>query len=194
VSWRSRIVYIELLPIRKQLPPARLGRSTLPTTTMPPRQQHDPFTDAPLRPTTGNPALRSQPSQHSLRSNASTASSRSRAPRDLFAPHLSRRPTSRATPRVEDEVLADPVSDEELTVPPPRQSRRIRQGSPEKHSRARVRDGEELDIVNRQPNGSYILESGVGVNYEGQHLGLDDVDGKEEESMAGHVKIARDRR
>ena len=133
---------------------------------MPPtRQHHDPFTDAPLRPTTSNsnalnaqPSLRSHTSQHSLRSNASTASNRPRQQRDnLFAPSLSRRPTSRATPRVEDEVLADSESEQDLAARQ-RQLRRIRHGSPEgKHSRLKAKQEEELDFVNRQPDGSYLL-------------------------------------
>ena len=128
------------------------------------RQPHDPFTDAPLRPTTSNATslgtqspLRDQTSQHSLRSNASAASARPRQQRDLFAPSLSRRPTSRATPRVEDEVLADSDSENDLATRQ-RQLRRIRHGSPEgKHSRLKTKQDEEQDFVNRQADGSYLL-------------------------------------
>ena len=131
---------------------------------MPPSRQNDPFTDAPLRPTTSNatslapnPSLRTQTSQHSLRSNASTASTRTRQPRDLFAPSLSRRPTGRTTPRVEDEVLADSDSEQDLAARQ-RQMRRTRHGSPEgKHSRLKAKQDEEQDFVNRRPDGSYIL-------------------------------------
>ena len=130
----------------------------------PPRQAHDPFTDAPLRPTTSNATslstqapLRSQTSQHSLRSNASAASARTRQQRDLFAPSLSRRPTGRTTPRVEDEVLVDSESEQDLAARQ-RQLRRIRHGSPEgKHSRLKAKQDEEQDFVNRQPDGSYLL-------------------------------------
>ena len=129
------------------------------------RHPQDPFTDAPLRPTTSNatslaanPSLRNQTSQHSLRSNASTASSRTRQQRDLFAPSLSRRPTSRATPRVEDEVLADSDSEQDLALQRQRQLRRTRLGSPEgKHSRLKPKQDEEQDFVNRRSDGSYLL-------------------------------------
>lgn len=126
---------------------------------MPPRQPHDPFTDAPLRPTSSNAtSLRAQNSQHSLRSNNSTASAPSRPQRDLFAPSRSRRPTSRATPRVEDEVLADSDSEPDLAAQRQRQMRRIRHGSPEgKHSRLKVKQEDEHDFVNRRADGSYLL-------------------------------------
>ncbi|KAK5119986.1 hypothetical protein LTR85_007062 [Meristemomyces frigidus] len=125
---------------------------------MPPRQPHDPFTDAPLRPRNIEPSIRGQTSQQSFRSNASTASARTRQQRDLFAPSLSRRPTSRSTPRVEDEVLADHDSGEETAAQRQRQIRKIRQGSPEgKHSRVKPRQEEEPDIVNRQADGGYLL-------------------------------------
>ena len=125
---------------------------------MPIRPAHDPFTEAALRPTTGNPALRGQTSQQSLRPHASTTTSRTRQ-RDLFAPSLSRRPTSRTTPRVEDGVLADPDSEGETVDLRQRHvMRRVRQGSPEvKQSRAKPKQEEELDIVNRQANGGYLL-------------------------------------
>jgi len=122
---------------------------------MPPRQAQDPFTDAPLRPN-GHPPLRAQ---QGVRPTASTASAQTRQQRDLFAPSLSRRPTSRSTPRIEDEVLADPDSEEELIGQRQKQLRRIRQGSPEhKHSRLKPQQEEEPDIVNRQSDGSYLLD------------------------------------
>ena len=129
----------------------------------PPRQVHDPFTDAPLRPTTSNatnPSLRTQNSQQSLRSNASSASTRTRPPqqRDLFAPALSRKPTSRSTPRVEDEVLADSDSDREWAGQRHAQLRRARHGSPEgKNSRLKAKQDEEAEFVNRRPDGTYLL-------------------------------------
>lgn len=132
---------------------------------MPPtRQSHDPFIDAPLRPTTSNATslatsstLRSQTSQQSLRSTASGASTRTAQPRGFLAPSHSRRPASRATPRVEDEVLADSDSEQDLAGLQ-RQLRRIRHGSPEgKHSRLKAKQDEEQDFVNRQPDGSYLL-------------------------------------
>ncbi|KAK4570012.1 hypothetical protein LTR86_002982 [Recurvomyces mirabilis] len=166
---------------------------------MPPTRQppHDPFTDAPLRPTTGNPSFRSQTSQSSLRSNASNASARPRPPqqtRDLFAPALSRRPTSRTTPRVEDDVLADPDSEEEIAVMQRQRQRQardglrtVRQGSPEKggaqyHGRrgAARREEEDVDIVNRQADGNYMLDvsgmidvqaMGVPLNYPSAEIG-----------------------
>lgn len=84
---------------------------------------------------------------------------RPRQQRDLFAPTLSRRPTSRATPRVEDEVLADSDSENDLALQQrERQLRKIRHDSPEgRHSRQKVKQDEELDFVNRQADGSYLL-------------------------------------
>lgn len=138
---------------------------TSPSTKMPPRQQHDPFTDAPLRPTHANPALRGQASQQSLRSNTSTASSRTRQQRDLFAPSLGRRPTARSTPHIEDEVLADPDSEEEVAIHRQGRVRGMRQGSPEgKHSRLKPKQEEEQCIVNKQADGSYLL--GVSASNE----------------------------
>lgn len=126
---------------------------TLNTALMPTRQQHDPFVDAPLRPTSLNPSLRVQASQ---------APSRVRPQRDLFAPALLRRPTSRATPRVADEVLADPDSDEENAthqhLQQQRRLRRIRGASP-----LRPRGDEDVEIVNRQPDGGYLL-GGIEAN------------------------------
>lgn len=119
---------------------------------MPPnRAQHDPFT------TTSNAA------GPSLRTNASAASTRTR--QQLFAPSLSRRPTSRTTPRVDDDVLPDSDSEQENATAQRqrRQVRRIRHGSPEgRHGRTKPKQQpqaqiEELDIVNRQPDGSYLL-------------------------------------
>ncbi|KAK5134860.1 hypothetical protein LTR08_006092 [Meristemomyces frigidus] len=134
---------------------------------MPPRPAHDPFTEAPLRPTNGNPALRAQTSQQTLRPSASAATARTRQQRDLFAPSLSRRPISRNTPHVEDGVLADPDSEEEMAGQRQRHMmRRVRQGSPEgKQSRPKPKQEEELDIVNRQANGSYLL--GISASNEG---------------------------
>ncbi|OTA24276.1 hypothetical protein BTJ68_13037 [Hortaea werneckii EXF-2000] len=54
-----------------------------------------------------------------MRPTASTASTRTRhqQPRDnLFAPNLSRRPTARSTPKLDDEVLADPESEAEAAA------------------------------------------------------------------------------
>jgi hypothetical protein len=148
---------------------------------MPPtRQTHaanDPFTDAPLRhPTIAPPNLRAaastSASHHALRSNASTASSRSRQQQtNLFAPSLPRKPTSRrATPAFEEDVLADEVEEdaEELDVAlQRRQARqaRARHASPEsKLARAqqkarleRERE-EESDFVIRKPDGSFLKE------------------------------------
>ncbi|TKA69916.1 hypothetical protein B0A55_07638 [Friedmanniomyces simplex] len=127
---------------------------------MPARQPPDPFTDASLRPTTANPALHGQTSQQSLRSDASSASSRTRQQRDLFAPALSRRPTSRTHPRAAGgEVLADPADSEEEQ----RQARKPRPGSPPselRHGRRpRARQEEEdWEMVNRRPNGEYLLD------------------------------------
>jgi len=125
----------------------RVIGSTLNTALMPTRHQHDPFLDAPLRPTSLNPSVRAQ---------ASLAPSRSRPQRDLFAPALLRRPTSRATPRVADEVLADPDSDDDNAthqhLQQQRRLRRIRGASP-----LRPRGEEDVEIVNRQPDGGYLL-------------------------------------
>lgn len=116
------------------------------------RSQHDPFT------TTSNAA------GPSLRTNASAASTRTR--QQLFAPSLSRRPTtSRTTPRVEDDVLPDSDSEQEnVTTPRQRQPvRRLRHASPgDRHGRFKPKQqpqaqAEELEIVNRQPDGSYLL-------------------------------------
>lgn len=148
---------------------------------MPTRQPHtsgDPFTDAPLRhPTIAPPNLRAAavaPTNHSLRSNASTASSRSRQQQtNLFAPSLSRRPTSRrATPSFEEDVLADEVEDEaeELGAALQQQRRQVRyararHASPEsKLARAqqkarleRERE-EEADFVIRKSDGNFLRE------------------------------------
>lgn len=126
---------------------------------MPPsRSQHDPFT------TTSNAA------GPSLRTNASAAPTRTR--QQLFAPALSRRPTSRTAARAEDDVLPDSDSEQEnVTAHRQRQQhRRIRHGSPEgRHPRLKPKQQpqahvEEPDIVNRQPDGTYLLGgSGVGL-------------------------------
>ncbi|KAK3713904.1 hypothetical protein LTR37_008154 [Vermiconidia calcicola] len=139
---------------------------------MPPsRHPQDPFTDAPLRPTTSNATslapngpLRNQSSQQSLRSNASAASTRTRQQREgLFATSQARRPANRATPHVEDEVLADSDSEQDLVTQRQKQQqlRRIRHGSPEgKLNRSKPKQDKELDFVNRQPDGSYLLGGG----------------------------------
>ncbi len=67
---------------------------------------------------------------------------------------------SRATPRVEDDVLADSDSEPDLTTHQhrQRQMRRARRGSPEsKHGRARTKQEEEPPMVNRQPDGSFLI-------------------------------------
>lgn len=134
---------------------------------MPPaRQPDDPFADGALRATNSNaaarhpPVLRNQPSHHSLRSAAaSTTSTRSRQQRDLFAPTLSRRPTSRATPRIEDDVLADSNSEQELELQRRRRLRSVRHASPvSRLGRSRQRQEEDVDIVNRRPDGGYIQD------------------------------------
>ena len=61
---------------------------------------------------------------------------------------------------MEDEVLADSETEQDIGTGPPRQRplRRVRRGSPEaKHSRQKQKPVEELDIVNRQPDGNYLL-------------------------------------
>ncbi|KAI6801815.1 hypothetical protein KC367_g8621 [Hortaea werneckii] len=123
-----------------------------------------------------------------MRPTASTASTRTRhqQPRDnLFAPNLSRRPTARSTPKVEDEVLADPESEAEAAAAAQRhrQTRRARQGSPESRiagGKARVKT-EELpqkedeagvvgEIVNRREDGGYLLGVSAGNEALAQHL------------------------
>ncbi|GAB1739114.1 hypothetical protein NU219Hw_g3870t1 [Hortaea werneckii] len=121
-----------------------------------------------------------------MRPTASTAPTRSRhqQPRDnLFASNLSRRPTARSTPKVEDEVLADPESEAEAAAAAlqrQRQTRRARQGSPESRlasGKARVKT-EELpeeqevagDIVNRRDDGGYLLGVSAGNEALAQHL------------------------
>ncbi|EMC97357.1 hypothetical protein BAUCODRAFT_138665 [Baudoinia panamericana UAMH 10762] len=126
---------------------------------MPPRQPHDPFSNAPLRPASSNPSLRDRQSQQSLRSNASSTSARSRQQRDLLAPSRSRRPISRAAQRVADEVLEDPESGENAGQSPSRSTRQG-QGSPDlRHGRSRARQQQDVepDIVNRQADGGYLI-------------------------------------
>lgn len=134
-----------------------------------PSARPDPFTtssNAASHP--ASRSLRAQPSQQSLSSNASAASTRTRQQRELFAPALSRRPTSRTTPRVADEVLAD--SDEENQerepiVHRPRQAlRRVRHRSPEgRLARARPKQQvEEADIVNRDATGNFLMKAPHG--------------------------------
>ena len=149
---------------------------------MPPtRQTHaanDPFTDAPLRhPTIAPPNLRAaasaSASHHALRSNASTASSRSRQQQtNLFAPAQPRKPTSRrATPAFEEDVLADEVEEdaEELDAAlqrrQVRQARAVRHASPEsKLARARQKAQlerereEEAEFVIRKGDGGFLRE------------------------------------
>ena len=80
--------------------------------------------------------------------------------RDLFAPALSRRPTSRANPRTAGDVLADPADSEEEV----RQSRKTRLGSPPpelKYSRRRGRAAaqeEDGEIVVRRAKGEFLLD------------------------------------
>ena len=148
---------------------------------MPPtRQTHthsDPFTDAPLRhPTIAPPNLRAAAaaqSHHALRSNASTASSRSRQQQtNLFAPSLSRKPASRrATPSFEEDVLADEVEEDAEELGAALQQRRqlrharARHASPEsKLARAqqkarleRERE-EEAEFVIRKSDGGFLRE------------------------------------
>jgi hypothetical protein len=176
---KSKQAHFKLLslPLRLFTPPSNIASNSYEaliernwiddTFKMPPtRHPSNPFDSVPpLQPThsnvvPNNATLRNQSSQHSLRSNASAASSRPRQQRDLFAPSRSRRPTGRATPHVEDEVLADPDTEEELTAAQHRQRqlRRVRHGSPEsKHGRSKVKQTEAQDFVNRQPDGSYLL-------------------------------------
>ncbi|KAI6788106.1 hypothetical protein KC356_g7593 [Hortaea werneckii] len=123
-----------------------------------------------------------------MRPTASTASTRTRhqQPRDnLFAPNLSRRPTARSTPKLEDEVLADPESEAEAAAAAQRhrQTRRARQCSPEGRiagGKARVKT-EELpqkedeavvvgEIVNRREDGGYLLGVSAGNEALAQHL------------------------
>lgn len=153
---------------------------------MPPtRQTHtsnDPFTDAPLRhPTIAPPNLRAAaaaaaaPSHHALRSNASTASSRSRQQQtNLFAPSLSRKPTSRrATPSFEEDVLADEVEEDadELGAALQQQQRRqlrharARHASPEgklvraqQKARLEREREEEAEFVIRKSDGGFLRE------------------------------------
>ena len=122
-----------------------------------PRPPHDPFTS--------NTASSLRQPTH-----ASAAPTRTRQPPSLFAPSLLRRPTSRTTPRVEEDVVL-PDSDSEpdtsllgLAQRPRQQQqqplRRTRHGSPEnsRHARLRARQqAEDHDIVHRQPDGSYLL-------------------------------------
>lgn len=141
----------------------------------------DPFTEAPLRhPTVAPPNLRAAAaaqSHHALRSGASTASSRSRQQpqqqANLFAPSLSRKPTSRrATPSYEDDVLADDDGDDAeepagAASQPARRLRhaRARHGSPEgklvraqQKARLEREREEETEFVLRKSDGSFLNE------------------------------------
>ncbi|KAF2208682.1 hypothetical protein CERZMDRAFT_87493 [Cercospora zeae-maydis SCOH1-5] len=130
---------------------------------------HDPFTTS----STTASSLRSHHPQTNLRSHnaSSAATARTRQPAaNLFAPSLLRRPTSRTTPRVEEDVVL-PDSDSEADISllvqtrqpqlqQLQQTRRTRHGSPDtgRHGRLRPRQqAEEQDLVNRQPDGSYLL-------------------------------------
>ncbi|KXT10157.1 hypothetical protein AC579_9746 [Pseudocercospora musae] len=119
----------------------------------PPRPSHDPF--ATTIPTASS--LRRQPSQASLRSHASAASTRQNG---LLTSARTRRPNNRSTPRIEDGVLADSESDRDTIMAPRQklQQRGFRHGSPERrHARSKpARQPEDQDIVNRQPDGSYL--------------------------------------
>ncbi|KAK0264810.1 hypothetical protein LTR91_000005 [Friedmanniomyces endolithicus] len=164
---------------------------------MPPRPPHDPFTTTALRPTTVNPALRAQTSQQSLRSETSTTSSRTRQqPRDLFAPTLSRRPTSRANPRVAaDDVLADPADSEEEA----RQARKTRLGSPPpelKYSRRRGRAAaqeEDGEIVVRRANGEFLLDGSKADEALEGEMGAPELVAEREEANADayYAAVAR---
>ncbi|EME81611.1 uncharacterized protein MYCFIDRAFT_78928 [Pseudocercospora fijiensis CIRAD86] len=122
----------------------------------PPRPPHDPF--ATTIPTASS--LRHQPSQSSLRSHASAASTRHNG---LLTSARTRRPNNRSTPRLEDGVLADSESDRDTIMAPRQkllQQRGFRHGSPERrHARPKParQQVEDQDIVNRQPDGSYLL-------------------------------------
>ncbi|KAM3417454.1 hypothetical protein BST61_g5700 [Cercospora zeina] len=130
---------------------------------------HDPFTTS----STTASSLRSHHPQTNLRSNnananAAAAATRPRQPAaNLFAPSLLRRPTGRTTPRVEEDVvLPDSDSEADMSLlaqtrqPRLQQTRRTRHGSPDtgRHGRLRPRQqAEEQELVNRQPDGSYLL-------------------------------------
>ena len=146
-----------------------------------------------------------------MRPTASTASTRTRPqqPRDnLFAPNLSRRPTARSTPKLDDEVLADPESEAEAAAAAAqrqRQTRRARQGSPESRlasGKARVRteelpgveEEEEVvgEIVNRREDGGYLLGVSAGNEALAQHLFAPEL--KAELEVAGKELDTRGRR
>lgn len=107
-----------------------------------------------------------QTSHPSLRPSTSATSVRTRQQHDLFAPNPSRRHGGRTTPRIEDEVLADSESEHDL-APNGRQRHTTgnRHASPEgRHLRARGgrQQAQEQDIVNRKPDGSYLLDGTTG--------------------------------
>ncbi|KAF2720520.1 hypothetical protein K431DRAFT_313203 [Polychaeton citri CBS 116435] len=171
------------------------------------RQQHDPFNDHHLRPT-----LHPQGSQHSLRSNASTTSSRSRQQRDqLLAPSLSRRPTSRNTPNLEDEVFADSESEpESAAVRRQRRLKSVRAGRPGsleergKQRQARTArkeaegaagaNGSAGEFVKRQPDGGFVkvipgFEAAVKAQLEAHEI----VEGEKLKVMDDHyAAVARE--
>ncbi|KAK1067486.1 hypothetical protein LTR74_006347 [Friedmanniomyces endolithicus] len=116
--------------------------------------------------------------------------------RDLFAPALSRRPTSRANPRTAGDVLADPADSEEEV----RQSRKTRLGSPPpelKYSRRRARAAaaaeEDVEIVVRRANGEYLLDvSAANEALEGE-MGAPEMVAEREEANADayYAAVAR---
>ncbi|WPG98144.1 Hypothetical protein R9X50_00093000 [Acrodontium crateriforme] len=161
-----QVIIVSLLEVAKEVEDANHTTTDLQQhkntihaqATSMPRQPLDPFVEGPLQSHTS--ALRTQPSQQSLRSNASTASTRTRQQRDLFAPTLSRRPTSRTTRHVDDGVLADPADSEEEPTAAQRQRRRLRHGSPEaKTGRVKSKFVEvaEEEFVIRQADGCFLL-------------------------------------
>lgn len=169
---------------------------------MPPaRRPHDPFTDTALRP--------SKASSHNLRAQASlasTASSRSRQ-QNLFAPSLSRRPTSGATSSFDDEVLADEDEDDlphGMTqageqLPQRRQHLRhtkIRHGSPElKHSRLqKARNPSEEDFVKRRADGGYLIEIPNMARALAAHMDAPDMKEEAEDRGGSNRSTAKDPR
>lgn len=60
---------------------------------------------------------------------------------------------------MEDDVLADSDSETDVVAQKPKQSRRVRHGSPIviKHERLKPKQEDEVDLVNRQPDGGYLL-------------------------------------
>ncbi|KAK5706813.1 hypothetical protein LTR97_001805 [Elasticomyces elasticus] len=112
--------------------------------------------------------------------------SRTRTTRDLFAPSLSRRPTSRATAKSNDKILVDHESEEE--------EQRPRHVSPElKHGRRRARQhhDEELSMVNCKPSGDYLLSNDMMVlDALEEHMNAPDIL-KEQDEAAHQVAASR---